>query len=59
MFTCTWSYRNNVRYRRSKYVVYSWFLGMSDEKDGLGVRLLKDRKERRERHKSGKVMAER
>lgn len=55
MFTYTWSYRNN----RSKYVVYSWFLGMSDEKDGLEVRLLKDRKERRERHKSGKVMAER
>lgn len=48
------------RDNRSKYVVHSWlFLGMSDEKDGLGVRLLKDRKERRERHKSGKVMAER
>lgn len=56
MFTCAWRSKNN----RNNYVVHSWlFLGMSDEKDGLGVRLLKDRKEKRERHKSGKVMAKR
>lgn len=44
--------RNN----RNKYVVHSWlFLGMSDEKNGLGVRLLKDRKAQKRKGDGRKV----